>query len=92
MVWHTGILHGAVREVLCVAASGILDGAVRGIAESLFRRYTENVMSEDPAYKNFFESITGIISKTISTKVTISLMSFNFMSRIFSPYNVNVSL
>ncbi|PNY15508.1 ketol-acid reductoisomerase chloroplastic-like [Trifolium pratense] len=47
---------------------GILLGAVHGIVESLFRRYTENGMSEDLAYKNTVESITGIISKTISTK------------------------
>jgi ketol-acid reductoisomerase len=48
---------------------GILLGAVHGIVESLFRRYTENGMSEDLAYKNTVECITGIISRTISTKV-----------------------
>ncbi|KAL9355485.1 hypothetical protein Peur_053455 [Populus x canadensis] len=47
---------------------GILLGAVHGIVESLFRRYTENGMSEDEAYKNTVECITGIISRTISTK------------------------
>ncbi|XP_058776443.1 uncharacterized protein LOC131650754 [Vicia villosa] len=47
---------------------GILLGAVHGIVESLFRRYTENGMSEDLAYKNTVESITGVISKTISTQ------------------------
>ncbi|KAG4177797.1 hypothetical protein ERO13_A10G000200v2 [Gossypium hirsutum] len=47
---------------------GILLGAVHGIVESLFRRYTENGMSEDLAYKNTVECITGIISKTISTQ------------------------
>ncbi|KAK9285593.1 hypothetical protein L1049_024788 [Liquidambar formosana] len=47
---------------------GILLGAVHGIVESLFRRYTENGMSEDLAYKNTVECITGTISKTISTK------------------------
>ncbi|KHN36692.1 Ketol-acid reductoisomerase, chloroplastic [Glycine soja] len=47
---------------------GILLGAVHGVVESLFRRYTENGMNEDLAYKNTVESITGIISKTISTK------------------------
>ncbi|MFQ6644479.1 hypothetical protein Gotur_019502 [Gossypium turneri] len=36
--------------------------------ESLFRRYTENGMSEYLAYKNTVECITGIISKTISTQ------------------------
>ncbi|KAK6157564.1 hypothetical protein DH2020_011812 [Rehmannia glutinosa] len=47
---------------------GILLGAVHGVVESLFRRYTDNGMSEDLAYKNTVESITGIISRTISTK------------------------
>ncbi|KAG4190912.1 hypothetical protein ERO13_A07G058900v2 [Gossypium hirsutum] len=47
---------------------GILLGAVHGIVESLFRRYAENGMNEDLAYKNTVECITGIISKTISTK------------------------
>jgi len=54
---------------------GILLGTVHGVVESLFRRYTENGMAEDAAYKNTVESITGIISKTISTKVT-SAMAF----------------
>lgn len=47
---------------------GILLGAVHGIVESLFRRYTESGMAEDLAYKNTVESITGVISRTISTK------------------------
>ncbi|KAJ9563497.1 hypothetical protein OSB04_008657 [Centaurea solstitialis] len=47
---------------------GILLGAVHGIVESLFRRYTENGMGEDLAYKNTVECITGVISRTISTK------------------------
>ncbi|XP_010525019.1 PREDICTED: ketol-acid reductoisomerase, chloroplastic [Tarenaya hassleriana] len=47
---------------------GILLGAVHGIVEALFRRYTENGMSEDLAYKNTVECITGIISRTISTQ------------------------
>ncbi|XP_078169074.1 ketol-acid reductoisomerase, chloroplastic-like [Carex rostrata] len=47
---------------------GILLGAVHGIVEALFRRYTENGMSEELAYKNTVECITGIISRTISTK------------------------
>ncbi|WOK91377.1 ketol-acid reductoisomerase, chloroplastic-like [Canna indica] len=47
---------------------GILLGAVHGIVEALFRRYTENGMSDELAYKNTVECITGIISKTISTK------------------------
>jgi len=39
------------------------------MVEALFRRYTEQGMDEDSAYKNTVESITGIISKTISKKV-----------------------
>lgn len=52
---------------------GILLGAVHGIVESLFRRYTENGMSEELAYKNTVECITGIISRTISTKGMLSV-------------------
>ncbi|OIT01231.1 PREDICTED: ketol-acid reductoisomerase, chloroplastic [Nicotiana attenuata] len=47
---------------------GILLGAVHGVVESLFRRFTENGMNDELAYKNTVECITGIISKTISTK------------------------
>ncbi|CAN4105046.1 unnamed protein product [Withania somnifera] len=47
---------------------GILLGAVHGIVESLFRRYTENGMNDELAYKNTVECITGVISRTISTK------------------------
>ncbi|KAF3778459.1 Ketol-acid reductoisomerase [Nymphaea thermarum] len=47
---------------------GILLGAVHGIVEALFRRYTEQGMEEELAYKNTVEGITGIISKTISTQ------------------------
>ncbi|KAK1666117.1 hypothetical protein QYE76_054276 [Lolium multiflorum] len=47
---------------------GILLGAVHGIVEALFRRYTEQGMNEDLAYKNTVECITGIVSKTISKK------------------------
>ena len=49
--------------------TGILLGAVHGIVEALFRWYTEGGMDEELAYKNTVEGITGIISKTISTKV-----------------------
>ncbi|KQK08988.1 ketol-acid reductoisomerase, chloroplastic [Brachypodium distachyon] len=47
---------------------GILLGAVHGIVEALFRRYTEQGMDEVLAYKNTVECITGIVSKTISKK------------------------
>ncbi|XP_008785919.2 ketol-acid reductoisomerase, chloroplastic-like [Phoenix dactylifera] len=52
---------------------GILLGAVHGIVEALFRRYTEKGMSEELAYKNTVECITGIISRTISTKGMLSV-------------------
>jgi ketol-acid reductoisomerase len=52
---------------------GILLGAVHGIVESLFRRYTGNGMADDSAYKNTVECITGVISKTISSKGIISV-------------------
>ncbi|XP_062180470.1 ketol-acid reductoisomerase, chloroplastic [Phragmites australis] len=47
---------------------GILLGAVHGIVEALFRRYTEQGMDDASAYKTTVEGITGIISKTISKK------------------------
>ncbi|XVE51454.1 hypothetical protein DITRI_Ditri02bG0042000 [Diplodiscus trichospermus] len=47
---------------------GILLGAVHGVVECLFRRYVENGMNEELAYKNTVECITGIVSKTISSK------------------------
>jgi ketol-acid reductoisomerase len=52
---------------------GILLGAVHGIVEALFRRYIEGRMDEELAYKNTVEGITGIISKTISTKGMLSI-------------------
>eukprot|EP01018_Ginkgo_biloba_P022602 Gb_35104 [translate_table: standard] len=58
---------------------GILLGAVHGIVEALFRRYTENGMDENLAYKNTVEGITGIISKTISTKGMLSI--YNSLSK-----------
>ncbi|CAN1837690.1 Ketol-acid reductoisomerase, chloroplastic [Linum perenne] len=36
--------------------------------KTVCRRYTENGMDEDSAYKNIVEGITGIVSRTISTK------------------------
>eukprot|EP00270_Netrium_digitus_P013627 TRINITY_DN454_c0_g1_i1.p1 TRINITY_DN454_c0_g1~~TRINITY_DN454_c0_g1_i1.p1 ORF type:complete len:648 (+),score=186.64 TRINITY_DN454_c0_g1_i1:175-1944(+) len=47
---------------------GILLGAVHGIVEALFRRYTEGGMSEEAAYLNSVECITGNLSKSISTR------------------------
>ncbi|EPS61660.1 hypothetical protein M569_13135 [Genlisea aurea] len=54
---------------------GILLGAVHGVVESLFRRYTENGMDEELAYKNTVECITGIVSRTISTKGMLAVYS-----------------
>ncbi len=47
---------------------GILLGAVHGIVESLFRRYTRQGMSPEQAFTESCESITGNIVKIISTK------------------------
>ncbi|KAK9676979.1 hypothetical protein RND81_11G113700 [Saponaria officinalis] len=52
---------------------GILLGAVHGLVECLFRRFTEKGMSEVEAYKNTVECVTGVISKTISTKGMLAL-------------------
>ena len=45
---------------------GILLGAVHGIAENLYRRFKGKGMSEEEAFINSAQSITGPISKTIS--------------------------
>lgn len=45
----------------------VLLGAVHGIVESLFRRYTAAGMSEEQAYINTVETITGPITRIIST-------------------------
>ncbi|KAK1869097.1 hypothetical protein I4F81_011579 [Pyropia yezoensis] len=47
---------------------GILLGAVHGIVESLYRRYTFQGMSEADAFVHSVESITGPISRTISKR------------------------
>jgi len=54
---------------LALSCAGILLGAVHGLVESLFRRYTAAGMPEDEAFRNTVECITGNLSKTISTKV-----------------------
>lgn len=46
----------------------ILLGAVHGMVEALFRRYTRQGMSDEDAFKRSVEAITGPISRTISTK------------------------
>jgi ketol-acid reductoisomerase len=47
---------------------GILLGAVHGIVESLFRRYTRQGMTPEQAFTESSESITGNIVKIISTQ------------------------
>lgn len=47
---------------------GILLGAVHGIVESLFRRYTRQGMTPEQAFTESCESITGNIVKIISTE------------------------
>jgi len=47
---------------------GILLGAVHGIVESLFRRYQAQGMTQEEAFLQSSESITGNIVKTISTQ------------------------
>ncbi len=53
---------------------GILLGAVHGIVESLYRRFSyEQGMDEKEAFKQTVESITGPISKTISREGLIAV-------------------
>ena len=52
---------------------GILLGAVHGIAECLYARFTAGGMAKDEAYINSSESITGPISKTISRSGLLSV-------------------
>jgi ketol-acid reductoisomerase len=47
---------------------GILLGAVHGIVESLYRRYQRQGMTPEQAFLESSESITGKITKIISTK------------------------
>ncbi|CAM9254341.1 unnamed protein product [Heterosigma akashiwo] len=44
----------------------VLLGAVHGIVESLFRRYTGQGMSDEDAFKNTAETISGLITPKIS--------------------------
>jgi len=46
----------------------ILLGAVHGMVEALFRRYTRQGMSDEDAFRRSVEAITGPISRTISTQ------------------------
>lgn len=51
----------------------ILLGAVHGVVEALFRRFVSQGMSPEDAFKNSVESITGPISRTISTQGMLAL-------------------
>jgi len=53
----------------------ILLGAVHGIIESLFRRYTGQGMSEEEAFKQSAECITGLLVDKISKKGILSVYS-----------------
>ncbi|GLC42729.1 hypothetical protein PLESTB_001132300 [Pleodorina starrii] len=56
----------------------VLLGAVHGIVEALFRRYTRQGMSDEEAFKQSVECITGPVSRTISTKGMLAVYeSFN---------------
>ncbi|GFR45619.1 hypothetical protein Agub_g7026 [Astrephomene gubernaculifera] len=46
----------------------VLLGAVHGIVEALFRRYTRQGMSDEEAFKHSVECITGQVSRIISAK------------------------
>ena len=52
---------------------GILLGAVHGIVESLYRRYTFQGRSEEDAFLQSCESITGPISRCISQRGILAL-------------------
>ncbi|MCZ6707226.1 MAG: ketol-acid reductoisomerase [Chloroflexi bacterium] len=45
---------------------GVLLGAVHGIVEALYRRFIEEGMAHDEAFRHSSEAITGPISRTIS--------------------------
>ncbi|MFC0434655.1 ketol-acid reductoisomerase [Kutzneria buriramensis] len=45
---------------------GILAGGVHGIVESLYRRFRDQGMSDEDAFRHSAESVTGPISRTIS--------------------------
>jgi len=54
---------------------GILLGAVHGIVEGLFRRYSKMGMSPEEAFINSSESITGPITKKISKQGILKVIS-----------------
>jgi ketol-acid reductoisomerase len=46
----------------------VLLGGVHGLSEALFRRYTQQGMSEEQAFSEIVECITGPVTGTISTR------------------------
>jgi ketol-acid reductoisomerase len=52
---------------------GILLGAVHGLVEGLYRRFVNQGMSKEEAFRHSAESITGPISKTISRRGILSV-------------------
>ncbi len=57
---------------------GILLGAVHGIVEGLFRRYTKMGMSPEEAFINSSESITGPITKKISKQGILKVNTLTY--------------
>ncbi|CAM8992561.1 unnamed protein product [Rhodiola kirilowii] len=71
LMWHwDGLLHLVLLSPYTFVTTleheyksdifGFSGGAVHGVVESLFRRYIENGMDEEFAYKNTVEGITGV--------------------------------
>lgn len=52
---------------------GILLGAVHGIVESLYRRYSSRELSREESFQRSCEAITGPISRTISKRGILAL-------------------
>jgi ketol-acid reductoisomerase len=68
---------------------GILLGAVHGIVEALYRRYKSEGQSQEEAFRNTAESITGPISRVISHEGILAVyeqMSSNDKSRFEAAY------
>ena len=61
-------LSSSIAQSDIYGERGILLGAVHAIVEGLFRRYVKQGMTPEEAFINSSESITGPITKTISTQ------------------------
>lgn len=53
---------------------GILAGGVHGIVESLYRRFRDQDMTDEDAFRHSCESLTGPISRTISSAGLIGVL------------------